>query len=213
MGISRSTLRWAPVIAEEAARAGMPYGCLLRLVERESGGVAGRVAIVGSPSGHAAGLCQVTPIALEEYNRLNPGAGIPLASMMGMDAASARIQLRVGSFLWMVGAHRWATMAPDRYQCAVLADLQYARGGGALRKLVEEAGAAGYPATLDGLRSFRPEWGSPERPFSHAEFVAGGIDDPGPGPIPAVEPSTTTLIGIGVIAGLGLLLLLIGWIR
>jgi hypothetical protein len=210
--VSRNTLRWESIVAEEAARAGVPFGCLLRLIERESGGVAGRVAAVSSPSGSAAGLCQVTPIALQEYNRLNPSSVVPHAALLGVDAASARLQVRVGAFLWGIGWKRWATFAQNTYERAVLADLQYAQGGKALGQLVEQARSMGYMPTLDGLRTFAPGWGKPEHPFAHAAFVAAGVDET-PGPLDSVEPSTLTAVCIGLVAGLGLVLLLIGWLR
>lgn len=187
---------------------GVPPGCMMRLVERESQGVAGLKGKRESASGWPFGLTQITPIGLAEYNRLNPAAPISEASLMGTDAASARIQIRGGCFLWGIGWREYSN-APNGYERAALADLAYAKGGRALRELIQAAAAAGYPATLNGLRSYDPTWTETEDPFGHAAFVAAGLGDPPP----AVGSSPLVAIGIGVLAGLGLLLLLLGWIK
>jgi hypothetical protein len=209
--LSRKTQRWQPIVIEEAARAKVPFGCMMRLIERESEGVAGLKGKRKAKSGWPFGLTQVTPIGLQEYNRLNPHAPISEVNLMGFDVDSGRIQIRAGCFLWSIGWNEYKG-APTDYDRAALADLAYAKGGRRLRELVAEAAAAGYPVTLAGLSTYDPNWTGTERPFDHAAFVAAGVGEP-PDPLAPVGPSPMVAIAIGVLAGLGLLLVLVGCLR
>lgn len=200
MSLTSTTILWGELAAEECGS--MPLACLLRLVHRESRGVAGLKSGKPTKSGYAYGLTQVNPATLDFYNANHPSHPIKPESLRGKDSASARLQLRAGAWVWSWCYKTFSGQAKgSEWDRAAFADLAYAKGVGAFRQLLRDASIAGVPMTLAGLKAFRPNWTGSEDPFGHAEFIAAGTGEAVPGVQPIPPEAGGLLLAVLVLVG------------
>ena len=188
----------------------LPVDLMLAHVDRESGGVAGKVGYTdiahkpgngytdaeracGLPAAYrrrALGLMQVAPVTWRGYvassgDRLTP------CDLASKDLAAGGGQIRAGAYA-LRSALRfagWRGEVRPIDRVVLLSRLAYARGEPALSAKLAAARAAGYPATFDGLESFDPTWGRPDRPFDGARYVLARYRYAiGEGPPPIIKP-------------------------
>jgi len=167
--------RWRTTAAA-VAPGGIPVDLVLAAIELESGGRPG-----AKSSANAAGLMQVKPSVVEQYNASHKP--IPFARMLEKTPDAAADQIRIGS--WLLGHHLRMMHGtdPDRAPWpkgpitpwqAKAADLRYSHGGGAFSSLRRGARKAGYPDDPAGWQAYqkaeKPGWTS-ENPFFHAFAV------------------------------------------
>jgi hypothetical protein len=84
--------RWRPVVEQEIRSGGYPWPAdlVLSVIKNESGGKLGTVSSAG-----AAGLMQVMPKTLEDYNRRTK-SNVPFSALRSKDPKAGPIQIRVG---------------------------------------------------------------------------------------------------------------------
>jgi len=153
--IAKSTARWAPFVADELKKAGLPFPpeLILAVIDVESRGVPGLL----NPKSGASGLMQVMPIALQSYNAAH-SVKYSIDDMRARDNPIA--QIRVG--LWILGqfwrtAHRYLSgrlTSIPMDELAQISDLMYAAGPAAVKKLLNQLPVP----TVDALRNRFPNW-------------------------------------------------------
>ena len=184
----------------------LPVDLVLAFIDRESRGVPGKVGYAdvrigytdaeracGLPAAYARralGLMQVAPVTWRGYvassgDRLTP------CDLASKDVVAGAGQIRAGAYA-LRSALRfagWRGEVRPIDRVVLMARLAYARGEPALSAKLAAARAAGYPSTFDGLESFDPTWGRPDRPFDGARYVLGKYRYAiGEGPPPIIKP-------------------------
>lgn len=142
----------------------LPVELVLATIDVESGGKAGVV----HPRSKAAGLMQLLPATLKDYNR-HHAVKILYSELAGTTDFHARKQIRAG--LWVLamfwrGAYRYLTnrsSVVSTDDLAKIADLFYRRGPGATKKKLATLPVATYLA----LASAYPDW----KPLRHVKRV------------------------------------------
>lgn len=210
----------------------LPVDLMLAHVDRESGGVAGKVGYTdiahkpgngytdaeracGLPASltwRCLGLMQVAPRTWRSYVA-SSGDRVTPCDLASKDLAAGGGQLRAGAYA-LRSALRFAgwrgePLPSDRI--VLMSRLAYARGEPAVKAKLAAAAAAGYPATFEGLEAFDPTWGRPDRPFDGARAILRKYRAAiGMGPPPIISPPPEPgAIGAG--AGGVLLALLALW--
>lgn len=218
--------RWRAVAIRAAPD--IPSGLVLAFIDRESGGVPGRVAYADVKIGYTdaeracglpaairrrcLGLMQVAPVTWRDYVA-RTGEAITPCDLASKTTEGAERQIRIGaaalrSCLAFAG---WRGEPNPSDQIVLMGRLAYARGIRAVSDKLAAAKAAGYPATFAGLEAFDPTWGRPDHPFDGARGVlakyrADRGDTSPPFLVSPREPETpSAAIAIPAIVILGLL--------
>jgi hypothetical protein len=178
MAVTRQrTLRWAPVIQAELARANipLPVELILALMDVESQGFVGLV----NPKSGASGLLQVMPKTLNDYNAAH--TPISLEEMRSQNVTAAPKQIRVGlsvlASFWK-GAYRYLV---DRMgsvpidELARIADLFYVAGPGATKSRLDHLSTP----TWGAVQAAYPTWNAlphPRNVFSRLGEIQWPLD-------------------------------------
>jgi len=149
----------------------------------------------------ALGLMQVAPTTVRTFNQrfkhlLKGGPVTPCQLVHKTDPLSLQRQIDIGlwaeSVCWkeIVG-----TPIPLPHHVTdkniLMVRLAYHAGLPSFKQQLKKTVAAGFPGTFEGMESFNPKWGHPDRPFKGArEMLAVYKDATGaaPGPIPGPLP-------------------------
>lgn len=153
--IHQNALKWAPLVAAEIQKQGLPFPAelILSVIDVESKGVPGIV----NPKSGASGLMQCMPIALKHYNNTH-AVKFTMGDLQSRENPVA--QIRVGT--WILGqfwrnAHSYLSKRLPTIQMdelAKIADLMFAAGGAAVRKKLDQLPVP----TIEGLKQKFPSW-------------------------------------------------------
>lgn len=145
-------------VAEEElqkAEIPLPSELVVGIIHAETRGTPGEV----NPKSGAAGLMQIMPIALKQYNQ-DTGSAYKMADLKGTDAESIRIQIRVGVHLlgnYWRSAHKYIKSSgiPDEIENQTkTAQLFYVAGPGGGRKALDSVPGHRFA----DLAKKRPTW-------------------------------------------------------
>lgn len=169
--LSAKARSWYEIVASELARSGvpLPVDLILGVIDVESGGTVGSV----HPGSRAAGLMQVLPGTLAEYNKHHT-IKIPYDVLTQKNLSAGAQQIRVG--LWVLATY-WKSAY--RYlrpklgtlpieQLAKIADLFYRAGPGATKKRLDKLSSP----TFEALVSASPDW----EPLRHVRRLFDRVD-------------------------------------
>lgn len=193
----------------------LPVDLVLAYVQRESGGVPGRVAYAdvripytdaeracGLPAALARrclGLMQVAPVTWRSYVA-SSGDTLTPCDLARTDVGAGAGQLRAGAYA-LRSALRfagWRGEARPGDEVIRMSRLAYARGEPATAAKLAEARAKGYPATSAGIEQLDPLWGRPDRPFDGARAILARYKAAiGAGPLPVLVPPSEPGTGSG----------------
>lgn len=213
---------------------GAPPDLLLSIINNESGGRAGIAAGVGTKFkmqiplraggttlvDRAYGLMQAIPAVIVDFNKAHPSSPLFFEDISGPTAASGRLQIRAGAWLFNRMVRRLNHFYPDDFPAKTAAQAEpeqltaaltaYAIGMGALMKKFGILKKEGKPLTHDQLHERFPLWGYSKskgqwinRPLHYSakvwdRYMRNRTNDPGTGnppPNPGGQPETIIATG------------------
>jgi hypothetical protein len=208
--VSKKASSWAPIVISELAKQSvpLPLSLILSLIDVESNGFPG---LVNKKSG-AAGLMQVMPFVVDDFNKAHKGANYGPTDMRGKTDLDAKKQIRVG--IWILSqfwksanrylSKRFSSVPVD--ELAKIADLFYVAGPGATRKRLDKL----ENPVFSNVEATFPKWNAlphPRRVFDRFQNSGEQFDLPAiqqwlssGTPKIEIEPEEGAAIGIAVIA-------------
>jgi hypothetical protein len=207
--ISKQALSWAPIVKSELVRQSvpLPLSLILSLIDVESNGFPG---LINKKSG-AAGLMQVMPFVVDDYNKAT-GKNYGPSDMSGKTDLDSTKQIRVG--IWILSkfwrsanrylSKRFSSVPVD--ELAKISDLFYVAGPGATRKRLDKL----ENPVFSNVEATFPKWNAlphPKRVFDRFQNSGEPFDLPAiqqwlssDPPKIEIEPEEGAAIGIAIIA-------------